>query len=96
MAQWQIKNVALRGVTGTVPNNPKTTMDLGLFTQEEADTFDNTVGIKKRYVATDDICASDLCYDAAERLLVSLGSSCLNQSALIIGLLLRQVFCNIA
>ena len=35
MAQWQIKNVALRGVTGTVPNNPKTTMDLGLFTQEE-------------------------------------------------------------
>ena len=30
MAQWQIKNVALRGVTGTVPNNPKTTMDLGL------------------------------------------------------------------
>ncbi|MDY3032373.1 MAG: ketoacyl-ACP synthase III [Odoribacter sp.] len=73
MAQWQIKNVALRGVTGTVPNNPKTTMDLGLFTQEEADTFDNTVGIKKRYVATDDICASDLCYDAAERLLENLG-----------------------
>jgi len=73
MAQWQIKNVALRGVTGTVPNNPKTTMDLGLFTQEEADTFDNTVGIKKRYVATDDICASDLCYDAAERLLAGLG-----------------------
>ena len=73
MAQWQIKNVALRGVTGTVPNNPKTTMVLGLFTQEEADTFDNTVGIKKRYVATDDICASDLCYDAAERLIESLG-----------------------
>ena len=73
MAQWQIKNVALRGVAGTVPNNPKTTMDLGLFTQEEADTFDNTVGIKKRYVATDDICASDLCYDAAERLLAGLG-----------------------
>lgn len=72
MATWQIKNVALRGVTGTVPNNPKTTMELGLFTQEEADTFDNTVGIKKRYVATDDICASDLCYDAAERLIESL------------------------
>lgn len=73
MAQWQIKNVALRGVTGTVPNNPKATMDLGLFTQEEADTFDNTVGIKKRYIATDKICASDLCYDAAERLLAKLG-----------------------
>lgn len=73
MAQWQIRNVALRGVTGTVPDNPKSTMDLGLFTQEEADLFDNTVGIRKRYVAPDDICASDLCYDAAERLIARLG-----------------------
>ena len=73
MAQWQIRNVALRGVTGTVPDNPKLTMDLGLFTREEADLFDNTVGIRKRYVATDDICASDLCYDAAERLIARLG-----------------------
>ena len=73
MAQWQIRNVALRGVTGTVPDNPTSTMDLGLFTQEEADLFDNTVGIMKRYVAPDDICASDLCYDAAERLIARLG-----------------------
>ena len=72
MAQWQIKNVALRGVTGTVPDNPKSTMELGLFTQQEADLFDNTVGIRKRYVATDDVCASDLCYDAAERLIARL------------------------
>ena len=73
MAQWNIKNVALRGVTGTVPNNPKKTIELGLFTKEEADIFDNTVGIKKRYVATEDICASDLCCDAAERLIACLG-----------------------
>ena len=73
MARWTIKNVAMRGVTGTVPDNPKTTIELGLFTQEEAEIFDNTVGIKKRYLATDDICASDLCFDAAERLLTSLG-----------------------
>ena len=73
MAQWQIRNVALRGVTGTVPDNPKSTMDLGLFTQEEASLFDDTVGIMKRYVAPDDICASDLCYDAAERLIARLG-----------------------
>ena len=47
MARWTIKNVAMRGVTGTVPDNPKTTIELGLFTQEEAEIFDNTVGIKK-------------------------------------------------
>lgn len=73
MAYWTIKNVALRGVTGTVPNHPVKTIDLGLFTQEEADTFDNTVGIKNRYLASEDVCASDLCYDAAVRLIDGLG-----------------------
>lgn len=73
MAEWQIKHVDFKGVTGTVSNNPKFTIDLGLFTQAEADTFDNTVGINNRYIATDDICASDLCFDAAERLIAKLG-----------------------
>lgn len=73
MAQWLIKNVALRGVTGTVPNHAVKTMDYGLFTEEEAQTFDNTVGIKNRYIAPQDICTSDLCFDAAERLIAELG-----------------------
>lgn len=73
MAFWNIKNVALRGVTGTVPNNPVKTADFPFFTKEEADTFDKTVGIKNRYLASDSICASDLCYDAAERLIEGLG-----------------------
>lgn len=73
MAYWEIKNVAFRGVTATVPNNPVKSIDLGIFTQEEADTFDNTVGIKNRYLASYDVCASDLCYDAAERLIEVLG-----------------------
>ena len=72
MANWQIKNVALRGVTGTVPNHPVKSADFPFFTQEEADLFDATVGIKNRYIAPDDICASDLCFDAAERLIKGL------------------------
>lgn len=73
MAYWEIKNVSLRGVTATVPDNPIKSIDLGIFTQEEAETFDNTVGIKNRYLASDDVCASDLCFDAAERLITGLG-----------------------
>lgn len=73
MAYWNIKNVALRGVTGTVPNHPVPTVDIPYFTEEEARTFDATVGIKNRYIASDDVCASDLCYDAAERLIAGLG-----------------------
>lgn len=73
MAYWEIKNVALRGVTCTVPNNPVKSIDFDFFTKEDADIFDNTVGIKKRYIASENICASDLCFDAAERLIASLG-----------------------
>lgn len=65
--------MALRGVTGTVPNNPVKTVELPVFTKEEADLFDATVGIQNRYIAPDNICASDLCFDAAERLLAGLG-----------------------
>lgn len=73
MAYWEIKNVAVRGVTGTVPNHPVKTAEFDIFSQEEADVFDSTVGIKNRYIGTEDICASDLCFDAATRLLDSLG-----------------------
>ena len=48
------------------------TADLPYFTPEEADTFDATVGIKNRYIAPNDVCASDLCFDAAERLIAGL------------------------
>ena len=73
MAYWQIKNVAIRGVTGTVPNHPVKSSELPFFTKEEADIFDATVGIKNRYIASADVCASDLCFDAAERLIAGLG-----------------------
>lgn len=73
MALWEIKNVAVRGVTGTVPNHAVKTADFDIFTQEEADIFNNTVGIKNRYIGPDDLCTSDLCQDAAERLLTALG-----------------------
>lgn len=73
MAHWNIKNVALRGVTGTVPDHPVKTAELPYFCPEEASTFDATVGIKNRYIAPIDMCASDMCYDAAERLIAGLG-----------------------
>ena len=48
-------------------------MQRAFFTKEEADTFDATVGIKNRYIASEKVCASDLCLDAAERLIAGLG-----------------------
>lgn len=73
MALWEIKHVAIRGVTGTVPNHAVKTADFDIFSQEEAELFDNTVGIKNRYIGPDELCTSDLCFDAAQRLLDALG-----------------------
>ena len=73
MARWEIKNVAMRGVSMAVPSRVVKTADFDFFTPQEAEVFDNTVGIKRRHIAPDDVCASDLCHAAAERLLAELG-----------------------
>ena len=49
MARWEIKNVGMKGVAMAVPENVVKTSELGLLSQEEADVFDNTVGIKERH-----------------------------------------------
>ena len=72
MAYWDIKNVAIKGMAGCVPNNKVSTYDLGIFTEEEASNFIKTVGIENRYLAPNDICASDLCFNAAEKLIAEL------------------------
>ena len=69
MARWVIKNVQMAGVAATVPDRMVKTEDFDFFTLEEAEVFNNTVGIKTRYIAPDTVCASDLCLEAAERLL---------------------------
>lgn len=65
--------MALRGVTGTVPRRSVKTAEFDFFKDDEAETFDATVGICNRHIAPPDICASDLCQDAGERLLAALG-----------------------
>lgn len=69
MARWRIKNVGMKGVAMAVPENVVKTSDFDFFSQEEAEVFDNTVGIKRRHIAPDNMCASDMCQAAAEKLL---------------------------
>ena len=47
--------------------------DCDFFSQEEAEVFDNAVGIKSRHIAPDSMCASDMCQAAAEKLIEELG-----------------------
>lgn len=73
MALFEIKNVALRGVSAVVPPGKVSSYDFSFFTHEEVEMFMNTVGVKNRYMADDTICASDMCCIAAERLIKDLG-----------------------
>ena len=69
MAFWKIRNVSIKGVAGTVPTRAVKSAEFDFFSGDEAATFDRTVGILNRHIAPSDICASDLCQDAGERLL---------------------------
>lgn len=62
----------IAGVAAAVPRNVVYTTDFDFFTLEEAEVFNNTVGIKQRHIAPEDVCASDLCFAAAEQLLADL------------------------
>ena len=73
MAKWKIRNVRMAGVSACVPENVVRTADYDIMTPEEAEVFDNTVGIKRRHIAPDNICASDMCQKAAEKLIEELG-----------------------
>lgn len=73
MARWNIHNVALRGVSACVPKEVVRTEGFPFFTHEEAEVFNNTVGIRERRLGPDTLCASDMCYTAAEKLIAELG-----------------------
>lgn len=68
MSYRQFKNIKLVGVSGAVPARSKSNKDIHGDLLEIEKTAE-IVGVKSRYVCPDDICASDLCYFAAERLL---------------------------
>lgn len=73
MAKWRINNVRMAGVSACVPQNVVATEDIDIMTEEEALTFNNTVGIRHRHIAPDYICASDMCEKAANKLIEELG-----------------------
>lgn len=73
MAKWKIKNIRIAGVSACFPEKVINTADFEVMTEEDASTFDNTVGIKKRRIADDSVCASDMCQKAAETLMKDLG-----------------------
>lgn len=58
-----------------MPKQVVKTADIPLFTEDEARVFDQNVGIRERRLGPNSLCASDMCQQAAEKLLADLGWS---------------------
>jgi 3-oxoacyl-[acyl-carrier-protein] synthase-3 len=72
MAFLKIENIELTGVACCVPKNTEYNKDYPLFTEKEHQIFVSGTGVEERRVAEKGICSSDLCYEAAEKLITDL------------------------
>lgn len=75
MAQFSVPHVQLKGLSVCVPKNTEDNRELELLSQNERELFIKTVGIRYRRVAQQGVTASDLCFEAANRLLSELNWS---------------------
>lgn len=73
MAYQTIRNVEIAGIAACVPVNIEENKDLSIFkNQEEYQRFVENTGIERRRKAQPGLCASDLCFEAAEQLIKKL------------------------
>jgi 3-oxoacyl-[acyl-carrier-protein] synthase-3 len=75
MAFTSIHKVAVRGIAACVPSRIEYNKDFQGLSKDTLEKYIDTVGVKERHCAIHDgcICTSDLCFAAAERLIVDLG-----------------------
>lgn len=75
MAYIETNNVAIRGIAAAVPSRKEFNKDFPGLSEEQLEKYIETVGVIERRCAIHDgsLCTSDLCYEAAEKLLNELG-----------------------
>jgi len=74
MAFQKIENVKISGISACVPKTIESNKNSPIFlNKEDAEKFISTTGIKERRVASSEVCSSDLCYQAAVKLIDELG-----------------------
>ncbi len=74
MAFLTINNVKLAGITSCVPPKQVENINSDLIEDKnELAKYIETTGVQRRYIAEDGICSSDLCFEAAEKLIKELG-----------------------
>lgn len=71
MAFLEVKNLAIKGIAAAVPERKEFNKDFGRLSEEQLAKYIETVGVSERRCAIHDgtLCTSDLCYEAADKLL---------------------------
>lgn len=73
MAIFQIPDIRIAGLAACVPKKSLSNHDYTWITKKERDQLIQTIGVETRHVAVPGQTTSDLCFQAAEQLLGSLG-----------------------
>jgi 3-oxoacyl-[acyl-carrier-protein] synthase-3 len=69
MALFQLNNIEIKGVAACVPKAILRTADYDYISEQERKMFTLGTGIVERRVTNDNLCTSDMCYNAAQKLL---------------------------
>jgi len=69
MAFLKVEHIAVDGIAACVPKNVVKSTDFPFATDFERETFVKGTGVEELRMATDGVCASDLCFEAGEKLL---------------------------
>ena len=72
MAFLEIKNVRMEGIVVCSPLDVVENKSYSVIPDDEKDGFIEAIGIERRHVAPKEVCASDLCLEAAEHLINSI------------------------
>ena len=73
MALLSFKDIVISGISACVPKNVTRNADFTeLIAKESLEKVIKATGIAERRIASSDICASDLCFEAASKLVGSL------------------------
>ena len=75
MALFSISNIKLSGISACVPKNSESNLNYDWITEQERTLLIKTTGIENRRIAEKGVTTSDLCFEAAQKLLSDLNWS---------------------
>lgn len=72
MAIFELQNIEIKGLVASIPSQVVSNLEYTILSEKERQLFVKTTGINERRIVRNGQCASDLCFEAAQKLLQKL------------------------